>query len=131
MYTSAALAKKFGLEQYLDRSAELNDAIFKLLLLQETIQLEKFRKKNREAPGAAPVTVRRVAYGKFIAACSGDPKYRYAVETALKASTDTVAVFQRSRFAGVLRSMGIPEDKIAEFCETVTIDDDTHCMDQD
>lgn len=131
MYTSASLAKKYALEQYLDKPAELNQAIFNLMLLQETIQREKAWKKRRQEPDSVSLSIRRIAYGKFIAACSGDERYRYAVETALKASTDVLAVFQRSRFISALRSMGVPEDKIEEFSESLAIDDDTHCIDQE
>ncbi len=131
MYTSAGLAKKFGLEQYLDKPAELNSAIFNLMLLQETIQLEQARKSRRNAPDKGAIAVKRIAYGKFIASCRGDEKYRYAAETALKASTDILAVFQRNKFVNVLRSLGVPEEGAAEFCDTVVIDDNTHCIDQE
>ncbi|OGW41515.1 MAG: hypothetical protein A2010_04975 [Nitrospirae bacterium GWD2_57_9] len=129
MYTSSALAKRYGFERYLENPAELNDLIFNLMLLQETIQLEKARKKKREVPETESIQVKRTVYGKFIAGCSGDGKYRYAVETALRASTEVLSVFQRNKFVKVLTSMGVPEDKIREFCESVTIDDDTHCID--
>lgn len=131
METAADLAKKYGLERYLDKPAELNDAIFNLMLLQETMQLEQARKKKADRPDAVTISAKRPAHGKFVAACSGDVTYRYAVETALKAGTTVIAVFQRSRFVRVLRSMGVPEDRIAVYCESVTIDDDTHCSDQD
>ncbi len=129
MYTAAGLAKKYGLEQYLDRPDELNDKIFHLMLLQETLQRERARKKKREEPDSTLILVKRIAYGKFIAACSGDATYRYAIETALKPATDVVAVFQHGRFVKALRSMGVPENRISEFCDTVTIEDDTHCID--
>ncbi len=128
METALELAKKYGLEHYLDKPAELNDAIFNLMLLQETIQIEQARKMK---VGAVTITAKRSAHGMFIAACSGDKTYRYAAETAIKAETTVVAVFQRKRFVGVLRSMGVPEDKIAEFCDSVVIDDNTLCFDQE
>ncbi len=131
METAADLAKRYGLESYLDRPAELNDAILNLLLLQETMQLEQARKKKDDHSHAAAISVKRIAHGKFVAACSGEGTYRYAVETALKAGTTVIAVFHRGRFVRVLRSMGVPEDKIAEYCDSMTIDDDTHCIDQD
>jgi hypothetical protein len=131
MHTSAGLAKKYGLEQYLDKPAELNEAIFNLMLLQETMQLEQARKKKSERADAGAIFTKRIAHGKFVAACSGDGTYRYAVETALKAATSILPVFQRGRFVSMLKSMGVPEDKIAEFCDSVTIDDDTHCIDQE
>ena len=129
MYTAAALAKKYGLEEYLDKPAELNRAIFNLLLLQETIQMEQARKQPRDPAQEEPITVRRLATGKYRVAVVGDVKYRYAVETALKASTDVLAVFQRARFVSMLRTIGIPDDIIDGFCNTVSIDDDTHCVD--
>ena len=128
METAAELAKKFGLERYLDKPVELNDAIFNLMLLQETSQLEQARKMK---VGAAVITAKRSAHGTFIVSCSGDKTYRYAVETALKAGTTVIAVFQRRRFIGVLRSTGVPEDKIAEFCDSVVIDDNTLCFDEE
>jgi hypothetical protein len=128
METAAELAKKFGLERYLDKPDELNDAIFHLMLLQETIQFERSRMMN---VGAVAITASRSAAGAFIVACSGDKIYRYPVETALKAGTTVVAVFQRRRFISVLRSMGVPEDKIAEFCDNVVIDDNTLCFDEE
>lgn len=131
MHTAAGLAKKFGLEQYLGQPGPLNEMIFSLMLLQETIQLEHARKSKRERPDAVGISVRRAAYGKFIAVSSGDEKYRYAVETALKASTEVISVFQRSRFVKLLRSMGVPDDKIDEFADTVILDDDTHSIDQE
>lgn len=131
MHTAAGLAKKFGLEGYLGKPAELNAAIFNLMLLQETIQLEHERKSRRDSPQSGSAAVKRIAYGKFIASCRGDERYRYAVETALKASTDILAVFQRDKFLKVLNSMGVPEDQAAAFCDTVVIDDDTHCIDQE
>lgn len=126
MESSESLAKRHGLEHYLQKPAELNDEIFTLLLLQETMQLERTRtmKKN-----AVNISVRRPVTGKFIATCSGKEKYRYAVETALKASTFTVAVFQRSLFISMLRNMGIPEESISDFCDSIVLDDDTHCID--
>jgi hypothetical protein len=131
MHTSAALAKKLGLEHYLDKPAELNRAIFNLMLLQETIQLEQARKKRRDCPDSEAITVRRIATGKFTAGAMGDAKFRYAVETALKASTDILAVFQRARFVNMLRNIGMPDDVIDSLCDTVSIDDNTHCGDPD
>ncbi len=128
MESSESLAKRQGLENYLDKPAELNDTIFNLLLLQETIQLEQARKVKANAVN---ISIRRPVTGKFIASCSGQGKYRYAVEMAMKASTFTVAVFQRSLFIGILRNMGIPEDSISEFCDSMALDDDTHCTDQE
>jgi len=126
MESSQTLARKQGLEHYLDKPDELNDMIFKLMLLQETIQIEQAQKMKLDAK---TITARRTVHGKFVAACKGDEKYRYAVETALRTSTAIVAVFQRSRFIQTLRSMGLPEEKISEFCSTLVIDDDTHCID--
>ncbi len=131
MHTAAGLAKKLGLESYLDKPRELNEMIFNLMLLQETIQLEHARKSKRERPDAAVTTVKKSAYGKFIAGCSGDKQYRYAVETALKASTEVIAVFQRKRFVKLLASMGVPQDKIEECADSVALDDDTHALDQE
>jgi len=128
METAAELAKKYGLERYLDKPAELNDAIFNLMLLQETAQLEQAQKMK---VGAVAIAAKRSAHGTFFAACSGDKTYRYAAETALKAGTTVLAVFQRRRFIGVLRSMGVPEDKIAEFCDSIVIDDNTLCFDEE
>jgi hypothetical protein len=128
METAAELAKKYGLERYLVKPAELNDAILHLMLLQETIQLEQARKMK---VGAVTITAKRSAAGAFFAACTGDKTYRYAAETALKAGATVIAVFQRKRFTGVLRSMGVPEDKIEEFCNSVVIDDNTLCFDEE
>ncbi len=128
METAAELAKRLGLEQYLDKPAELNNAIFNLMLLQETLQMEQSR---RMKVNARPISIKRRAHGKFIAACAGDPTYRYAVETALKAGTAVIPVFHRSRFITMLRSMGIPEDRIAQYCDTITVDDDTLCIDRE
>ncbi len=131
MYTSTALAKKYGMEQYLDRPAELNQMIFNLMLLQETIQLERARKKMRDRSAKGTIAVKRIASGKFVTACVGDEKYRYAVETAFKASSEILAVIQRTRFIRVMQSMGVPQKKIEEFCDSITIEDDTHCIDQE
>lgn len=128
METAAELANKYGLERYMDKPDELNDAIFQLMLLQETIQLERARKMK---VGAAAISAKRSAHGTFIVACSGEKTYRYAVETALKAGTTVMTVFQRRRFINVLRSMGVPEDKIAEFCDSVIVDDNTLCFDEE
>ena len=128
METAAEVAKKYGLEQYLDKPAELNDAIFHLLLLQETTQFEQARKTK---VGAAAIAAKQSAYGTFFVTCSGDKTYRYAAETALKAGTTVIAVFQRRRFIGILRSMKVPEDKIVEFCDNVVIDDNTFCFDEE
>lgn len=131
MHTASGLAKKHGLEKYLDRPQELNELIFDLLLLQETLQLGHARRTKRDHPRAVVITVKRSAYGKFIAACSGDETYRYAVETALKASTEVLSVFQRSRFTHLLRSMGVPDAKVEEYADTLVLDDDTHCADRE
>jgi len=131
MHTSAALAKKLGLEHYLDKPAELNRVIFNLMLLQETIQLEQVREKSRDCADSETISIRRIATGKFTARAVGDARFRYAVETALKASTDILAVFQRARFVNMLRNLGMPNDIIDPLCDTVSIDDDTHCVDPD
>ncbi len=128
METSKSLARRKGLEHYLDKPAEMNDKILDLLLLQETMQLEQRLKMKASA---VDISIKRQVIGRFIAACSGQGKYRYAVEMALQASTFTVAVFQRSLFISVLRNMGIPEDSISEFCNSLVLDDDTHCIDQE
>ncbi len=128
METAAELAKRLGLEQYLDKPAELNSAILNLMLLQETLQMEQARKMKVNAQA---ISIKRSARGKFVAACAGDPAYRYAVETALKAGTTVIPVFQRSRFVNLLRSMGIPEDRINQYCDSITIDDDTLCIDRE
>jgi len=131
MHTAAGLAKKYNLEHYLDKPAELNEAIFNLMLLQETIQLEQAKKQRRDDAGALSLSAKRTASGSFVAACGGDATYRYAVETALRAGTAVIAVFLRGRFVGVLRSMGVPEEKIVAFADCVTIADDTTCLDQE
>ncbi len=128
METAADLAKKYGLEYYLNRPAELNDVIFHLLLLQETIQLEQ---AGRLKVGAAAISLKRAVQGKFVVACSGDRTYRYAVETALKAGTTVIPMLQQKRFVQTLRSMGVPDDKIADYCDSIMISDDTHCLDQE
>ncbi len=129
MYTAAALAKKYGFEHFLDKPDELNRTIFNLMLLQETIQMEQTREKRRNSTGDETISVRRIATGKFVVGAMGDGRYRYAVETCLKASTDVLAVFQRARFITMLRKVGVPEDIISTLCDSISIDDDTHCMD--
>jgi hypothetical protein len=129
MHTAAALAKKYGLEYYLDKPDDLNRSIFNLLLLQETLQLEQARKQRRDCPYDETISIRRIAAGKFSAGAVGDVRYRYAVETALKASTEVLAVFHRARFMSMLRNIGMPDDIIDGLCNTVSIDDDTHCVD--
>jgi hypothetical protein len=131
MKSASVLAQQYGLEEYLNKPDELNKAILRLMLLQETIQLEQARKKKRENPDQPAISCKRIASGKLIAECIGDVKYRYAVETSLKASTTLVSLFHRSRFISVLRSMGVPEEKINEYCSSIVIDDNTYCIDQD
>ncbi len=128
METAVELAKRLDLEYYLDKPDELNDAIFNLMLLQETLQMEQAR---RMKINARTISIKRNAHGKFIIACAGDPTYRYAVETALKAGTAVIPVFQRGRFIKMLRSMGIPENRIAQYSDSITVDDDTLCIDQE
>jgi hypothetical protein len=53
------------------------------------------------------------------------------VETALRASTAIVAVFQRRLFISMLNRMGVPEDRIADYCDSIIISDDSHCSDMD
>jgi len=125
------LAKKYGLEHYLGKPSELNEAIFQLLLLQETIQIEQSRTLAFRTSDVETVSLRRNTHGAFISASTGDKKYRYAVETALKAGTTILAVFQRGRFVSILRSMGVPEENIAEYADSIVIDDNTHCTDQE
>ncbi len=129
METASVFAKKHDLEQYLDKPAELNGLIFKLLVLQETLQSEAARKARRDRPASAEISVRRIAQGKFTVACSGDAAYRYAVETALRASTLVAPLFQRGRFMNALRSMGVPEERIGEYCDSIVLSDDTLCFD--
>ncbi len=129
MESASYFAKKHGLEPYLEKPDELNEMILKLLILQETMQAEAGRKTGSQEPGREPILVRRSSGGKFTARCSGDAAYRYAVETALKGSTALVPLFQRGRFISLLRKMGIPEDRIAEYSATVALDDDTLCID--
>jgi hypothetical protein len=131
METASSFAKKHGLERYLEKPAELNEMILKLMVLQEAMQGERSGKIQDNPAGSGIIAVRRAATGKFTARCSGDLTYRYAVETALKGSTATVALFQQGRFTALLRQMGVPEERIAEFCFGITIDDDTHCWDQE
>ena len=125
METASSFACKHGLEQYLDKPAELNEMILKLMVLQEAMQGEGAGERIE----AGTITVSRKVIGKFTVRCSGVLAFRYAVETAVKGSTATVALFQRGRFVALLRTMGVPEERIEEFCETVSIDDDTHCFD--
>ncbi len=131
MDSAADLAKRHGLEKYLDRPAELNDVIFNLMLLQETIQIEQAQRLNVRGTDTETITSKRSVHGKFIAGCTGDKQYCYAVETALRASTAIVAVFQRGLFISMLKRMGIPEDRIAQYSDSVIISDDTHCSDMD
>lgn len=131
MESAADLAKRHGLEKYLDRPAELNDAIFNLMLLQETMQLEQAQRLKVRDAGTDTITSKRSVHGKFIAGCTGEKQYRYAVETALRASTAIVAVFQRRLFISMLNRMGVPEDRIAQYCDSIIISDDTHCSDMD
>lgn len=131
MDSAADLAKRHGLEKYLDKPAELNDAIFNLMLLQETMQIEQAQRLKIRGSDTGTITSKRSVHGKFIAGCTGDKQYRYAVETALRASTAIIAVFQRGLFISMLKRMGIPEDRIAQYCDSVIISDDTHCSDMD
>jgi len=133
MESASYFAKKHGLEQYLDRPAELNELIFKLLILQESLQNERTRVKRNAGAGAGEetISIRRTVAGKFTAASIGDSRYRYAVETALRGSTATIAVFQRARFIKMLSDMGVPGERIAEYCDTVTLDDDTQVIDRE
>ena len=131
MESAAELARKNGLEKYLDKPAELNDAIFNLMLLQETIQLEQGQRLKFRDGGTETITCKRSVHGKFIAGCTGDKQYRYAVETALRASTAIVAVFQRGLFVSMLKRIGVPEERIGQYCGSIIISDDTHCSDMD
>jgi hypothetical protein len=126
MESSLDFARKHGLERFLEKPDELNTMIFKLILLQDTIQLEETQKTKANAQ---TISVKRSAHGKFVALCRGDVQYRYAVETALRASTSVIAVFQRGRFVQMLHSMGLPEGAVRELCGSVFVDDDTHCAD--
>lgn len=130
METALDFAKKHGLESYLERPAELNELIFKLLVLQETMQQEEVRKISAQRD-LKPITVKRSVAGAFTAQCCGEGAYRYAVETALLGSTATVPVFQRGRFINMLKNMGVPEKLISQYADTVVIDDRTHCFDPD
>ncbi len=129
METASYFAKKHGLEAYLDRPAELNELIFRLLVLQETLQAEQARTRERSAPPAPQISVRRTVHGKFTALCAGEPAYRYAVETALRSATTVAPLFQRGRFVNALRSMGVPEERIREYCDSIVLSDDTLCVD--
>lgn len=131
MESASYFAKKHGLEQYLEKPDELNDMILKLMVLQEAMQAEESRKKRTEGQERETIAVRRTAAGKFTARCTGDAAYRYAVVTALQGTTALVPLFQRGRFISLLRKMGIPEERIAEYCATVVLDDDTLCIDQE
>ncbi len=127
--TSTSFAKKHNLEQYLEKPDELNEMIVKLLVLQEAMQAEADRKARAKEPGKQAISIRRSAGGKFTAQCYGEETYRDAVTTALQGSTTLVPLFQRRRFADLLRKMGVPEDRIVEYCSTVTLHDDTVCID--
>lgn len=129
METAAFFAKKHGLEAYLEKPAELNELIFKLLVLQESLQAEQARKSVSAGAAAPLISVRRNVHGKFTAACAGDVAYRYAVETALRSATTVSPLFQRGRFVRALRSMGVPEDRIAGYCGSIVLSDDTLCVD--
>ncbi len=129
METASLFAKRHGLEDYLEKPAELNELIFRLLVLQETMQAEQARKLGG-VPSAAPlISARRTVHGKFTAACRGDKTYRYAVETALRSATTVSPLFQRGRFVKALRSMGVPEERIAEYAGSIVLSDDTLCID--
>jgi len=131
MESASFFAKKHGLEQYLDNPDALNEMLLKLMVLQEALQTEAARKNRAGEGGRETIAVRRGAAGKFTARCNGDPAYRYAVLTALQGSTALVPIFQRRRFISLLKQMGIPEEKINEYCSSVMLDDDTHCIDQE
>lgn len=131
MESAADLAKRHGLDKYLDKPAELNDAILNLMLLQETLQIERTQRLKVQGAHTGTIMSKRSVHGKFIAGCTGDKQYRYAVETALRASTAIVAVFQRGLFVSMLKRMGIPDDRITQYCDSVIISDDTHCSDLD
>lgn len=129
METAAEMAKRFGLEQYLDRPAELNELILRLLLLQETMQFEAGARLRNSADAGGAISVRREAAGKFVVHCQGDPAYRYAVETALKGATSLIPCFHLKRFSGLLARMGVPPEQAARFCATAAVSDDTLCID--
>ena len=131
METASYFAKKHGLEHYLDKPTELNEMILKLLVLQETLQDEALRERRRAGSSGDTLSVARPVTGRFTASCAGDKTYQYAVETALRAATAPVPLFQRGRFEGLLRKMGVPEDRIKEYCGSVFLSDDTHCIDQE
>ncbi len=127
--TANVFAKKHGLEHYLEKPDELNEMIIKLLILQEAMQAESERKTRTKEPGRKDISIRRTAGGKFTARCYGEETYRYAVITALQASTTLVPFFQRGRFVSLLGKMGVPGDRIAEYSGSVTLHDDTVCID--
>ena len=129
METASYFARKHRLEHYLDDPALLNETILRLLVLQEAMQNEGHRKGGGERAGSGTISVRRSVAGAFTARCCGDPSYRYAVETALRASTASVPLFQRGRFTDLLTSRGVPGDRIAAYAGTLALSDDTHCVD--
>ena len=131
MESAYYFAKKHGLEQYLEKPDELNEMILKLMVLQETMQAEQARKQGASGHDRKAISISRTAAGKFTARCSGDAAYRYAVTTALQGSTALVPLFQRGRFISLLRKMGVPEEKIAEYSSSMMLDDDTLCIDQE
>ncbi|MDA8099306.1 MAG: hypothetical protein M0042_06740 [Nitrospiraceae bacterium] len=124
METASYFAKKHGLEHYHDHPEELNETIIKLLVLQEALQQES----RRMATGDT-ISVSRSAAGRFAIACRGEAAYRYAVETAFRGATALVPLFQQNRFRHLLEKMGVPGERIDEYCATVVISDDTQCID--
>jgi len=131
MESASVFAQKHGLDQYLEDPGALNDMILKLLILQESMQADAARKARTQETDRQEISVRRSAGGKFVASCSGQRTYAYAVATALQGSTALVPLFQRGRFLSLLRRMGVPEDRIAEYCATIALHDDTVCIDQE
>lgn len=129
METASYFARKHGLEQYLDDPALLNDTILRLLVLQEAMQNEAGRRRAAEPAGSGDIVVRRTVVGAFTARRSGDLDYRYAVETALRAATAPVPLFQRARFIDMLKGMGVPGDRSAAYAASAALSDDTHCVD--
>ncbi len=129
MESASVFAKKHGLERYLEKPDELNEMIVKLLVLQEAMQAESEQSMLAKEPGSQAISIRRTAGGKFTARCFGEGAYRYAVATALQDSTALVPLFQRARFVSLLRKMGVPEGRITVYCASVTLHDDTVCID--
>jgi hypothetical protein len=128
-----AFAKEHELEHFLDKPAELNRLILKLIRFEHDMQFAQQRHKydeNNKTEELAYDSVSKYAQGKFTFYFTGKKEYADIAKKALNHSVDIHALLNYDEYVGLMRQYKVPENEIMPYLDLFHIIDDSYASER-